>query len=63
MVGGDYDAIAYAEGAYVLNGDGSARVFTDYDLDYNQDVMEVVRYVGGSLNGRKVAAGIKEAGE
>lgn len=61
MVGGDYDAIAYAEGAYVLNGDGSARVFTDYDLDYNQDVMEVVRYVGGSLNGRKVAAGIKEA--
>lgn len=63
MVGGDYDAIAYAEGAYVLNGDGSARVFTDYDLDYNQDVMEVVRYVGGSLNGRKVAAGIKDAGE
>ena len=63
MVGGDYTAIAYAEGAYVLNGDGSARVFTDYDLDYNQDVMEVVRYVGGSLNGRKVAAGIKEAGE
>lgn len=61
MVGGDYDAIAYAEGAYVLNGDGSARVFTDYDLDYNQDVMEVVRYVGGSLNGRKVAAGIKDA--
>ena len=63
MVGNDYTAIAYAEGAYVLNGDGSARVFTDYDLDYNQDVMEVVRYVGGSLNGRKVAAGIKEAGE
>lgn len=63
MVGGDYTAIAYAEGAYVLNGDSSARVFTDFDLNYNQDVMEVVRYVGGSLNGRKVAAGIKEAGE
>lgn len=63
MVGGDYDAIAYAEGAYVLNGDSSARVFTDFDLNYNQDVMEVVRYVGGSLNGRKVAAGIKDAGE
>lgn len=63
MVGGDYDAIAYAEGAYVLNGDASARVFTDFDLNYNQDVMEVVRYVGGSLNGRKVAAGIKEASE
>lgn len=61
MVGGDYDAIAYAEGAYVLNGDSSARVFTDFDLNYNQDVMEVVRYVGGSLNGRKVAAGIKDA--
>lgn len=63
MVGNGYTAIAYAEGAYVLNGDASARVFTDYDLNYNQDVMEVVRYVGGSLNGRKVAAGIKEAGE
>ena len=63
MVGGDYTAIAYAEGAYVLNGDASARVFTDFDLNYNQDVMEVVRYVGGSLNGRKVAAGIKDAGE
>lgn len=61
MVGNDYDAIAYAEGAYVLNGESSARVFTDYDLNYNQDVMEVVRYVGGSLNGRKVAAGIKDA--
>ena len=66
MVGADYLAIAYAEGAYTLIGEPNARVYTDFDITTNRDVMEVVRYVGGSLgssNARKIAAGIKAAGE
>lgn len=55
-----YQAIAYAENSYVLNGDASGRVFTDFDITTNTDVMEVVRYVGGSLQGWKVAAGVKK---
>ena len=63
MVGNDMQAIAYADGqAYVLNGDQTGRVFTDFDITKNQDVMEVVRYVGGSLQGRKLAAGLVKAG-
>lgn len=63
MVGNDMQAIAYADGqAYVLNGDNAGRVFTDFDITKNQDVMEVVRYVGGSLQGRKLAAGLVKAG-
>lgn len=62
MVGGDLEAIAYADGsAYVLNGDSNGRVFRDFDITKNQDVMEVVRYVGGSLQGRKLAAGLVKA--
>lgn len=62
MVGNEMQAIAYADGqAYVLNGDGAGRVFTDFDTNKNQDVMEVVRYVGGSLQGRKLAAGLVKA--
>lgn len=62
MVGGELKALAYADGtAYVLNGDGAGRVFTDFDTTKNQDVMEVVRYVGGSLQGRKLAAGLVAA--
>lgn len=55
---GKYMAIAYAENSYVLNGENNGRVITDFDITKNQDVMEVVRYTAGSLNGRKVAAGI-----
>lgn len=63
MVGNEMQAIAYADGsAYVLNGDSAGRVFTDFDITKNQDVMEVVRYVGGSLQGRKLAAGLVKAG-
>ena len=63
MVGNEMQAIAYADGqAYVLNGDQTGRVFTDFDITKNQDVMEVVRYVGGSLQGRKLAAGLVKAG-
>lgn len=62
MVGGGLEAIAYADGsAYVLNGDSNGRVFRDFDITKNQDVMEVVRYVGGSLQGRKLAAGLVKA--
>ena len=65
MVSADYKAnfkgIAYEDQSYTLNGDQTGRVFTDFDISHNQDVMEVVRYVGGSLAGRKVAAGLKEA--
>lgn len=66
MVGNDYLAIAYADQAYTLAGEPNARVFTDFDITTNRDVMEVVRYVGGSLgsaSARKIAAGIKAAGE
>ena len=67
MVSDDYKTnfkgIAYEDQSYRLNGDQTGRVFTDFDINHNQDVMEVVRYVGGSLAGRKVAAGLKEAGE
>ena len=62
MVVDSMQAIAYADGqAYVLNGDNAGRVFTDFEITKNQDVMEVVRYVGGSLQGRKLAAGLVKA--
>jgi hypothetical protein len=32
-------------------------VRTDFDIDYNRDVMLVERLVAGSLEGNKVAAG------
>ena len=62
MVGADFKGIAYEDQSYTLNGDQTGRVFTDFDISHNQDVMEVVRYVGGSLAGRKVAAGLVKAG-
>lgn len=58
----DFMGIAYEDQSYTLNGDQTGRVFTDFDITKNQNVMEVVRYVGGSLSGRKVAAGLKKAG-
>lgn len=58
----DFMGIAYEDQSYTLNGDQTGQVFTDFDITKNQNVMEVVRYVGGSLSGRKVAAGLKKAG-
>lgn len=57
MTGSGFDMIAYAEGSYVLVGEANASVRTDFDLTYNQDVMLVERYVGGSASGYKTVAG------
>ncbi|WP_455677854.1 hypothetical protein [Sharpea azabuensis] len=54
-----YKAIAFKNQSYVLFGESSATVRTDFDLTKNQDVMLVERYVGGSLDGYHVCAGVK----
>lgn len=51
-----YDVIAYANQGYTLLGTDDM-VRTDFDIDYNRDVMLVERLVAGSLEGNKVAAG------
>lgn len=56
-----YDVIAYADKAYNLIGEASSKVYTDFDLSTNEHVMLNERIVGGSLSGRKAAAGIKTA--
>lgn len=56
-----YDMIAYARDSYVLAGEANASVRTDFDLDKNQDVMLVERYVGGSMTGYKNLAGYASA--
>lgn len=61
MAGSGYDAIAYARETYVLAGERNATVRTDFDLDKNQDVMLVERYVSGSMTGYKNLAGYKSA--
>jgi hypothetical protein len=61
MEGNDFAAIAYVNQAYVLVGEANGSVWTDFDLDTNKDIMLQERYVGGSLEGRKVAAGITPA--
>lgn len=61
MNGAAYDVIAYADQSYVVIGDGQQRVITDFDLNTNRDLMLVERYVGGSLYGYHVAAGVKTA--
>ncbi len=61
MVGSEYKAIAYADKSYVLVGESSASVRTDFDLVKNQDVMLVERYVGGSQQGYKTLAGVVSA--
>lgn len=52
-----YEMIAYARDSYVLAGEASATVRTDFDLAKNQDVMLVERYVCGSATGYKNVAG------
>ena len=61
MANSGYDAIAYARETYVLAGERNATVRTDFDLDKNQDVMLVERYVSGSMTGYKNLAGYKSA--
>ena len=57
----NYEMIAYAEGSYVIAGEANATTRTDFDLNTNQDVMLVERYVGGSATGYKTVAGIAKA--
>lgn len=57
MSNSGYDMIAYSRESYVLAGEANATVRTDFDLDKNQDVMLVERYVGGSMTGYKNLAG------
>lgn len=56
-----FEAIAYANQSYVLVGEPTATVRTDFDMTYNQDVMLVERYVGGSAQGYKTVAGVVKA--
>lgn len=53
----DVKAIAYANQSYVLVGEPTATVRTDFDIDKNQDIMLTERYVGGSAQGYKTVAG------
>ena len=61
MTNSGYDMIAYARESYVLAGEANATVRTDFDLDKNQDVMLVERYVAGSITGYKNLAGYASA--
>lgn len=56
-----YDMIAYSRDTYVLAGERNATTRTDFDLDKNQDVMLVERYVAGSATGYKNVAGYATA--
>lgn len=58
MNSADFDVIAYANQGYALIGEANPKVYTDFDINMNQDVMLVEQFVGGSLFGRKVAAGV-----
>lgn len=57
LVGKDVKAIAYANQSYILIGEPTATVRTDFDTNKNQDVMLTERYVGGSAQGYKTVAG------
>lgn len=61
MANSGYDMIAYSRESYVLAGEQNATVRTDFDLDKNQDVMLVERYVAGSMTGYKNLAGYASA--
>ena len=61
MEGKDVSLIAYQNQSYVLNGEASANTRIDYDLNKNQDIMLLERYVAGSAQGYKTLAGITKA--
>lgn len=58
MDGSGYEMIAYARDSYVIAGEANATTRTDFDLNTNQDIMLVERYVAGSATGYKTVAGI-----
>lgn len=61
MANSGYDAIAYVDGSYMLIGEAGTSVYTQKDLEYNQDVMLAERYVGGSATGFQTVAGYVSA--
>ena len=61
MEGKDVSLIAYQNQSYVLNGEATATTRVDYDLNKNQDIMLLERYVAGSAQGYKTLAGITKA--
>lgn len=61
MANSGFDMIAYADQSYVLAGESSATVRTDFDLNNNQDIMLVERFVAGSATGHKTVAGYASA--
>lgn len=58
---GDYEAVIVDLSAYHIVGDTTPENFTDYDIDYNKYVWEVVACVGGALANANAAVGIKPA--
>lgn len=58
---GDYEAVVVDLSAYHIVGDTNPENFTDYDIDYNKYVWEVVSCVGGGLANKNAAVGIKAA--
>lgn len=58
---GDYEAVIADLSAYHIVGDTNPENFTDYDIDYNKYVWEVVACVGGALANANAAVGIKPA--
>ena len=61
LVGNAVKAIVYVDQSYVLVGDANGTVRTDFDIDYNQDIMLIERYSGGSQQGYKTLAGAVSA--
>ncbi len=58
---GDFNAIVVDLSAYHTVGDTDPENFTDYDIDYNKYVWEVVSCIGGALANKNAAVGIKPA--
>lgn len=56
---GDFEAVVVDLSAYHIVGDTSPENFTDYDIDYNKYVWEVVACIGGALANKNAAVGIK----
>lgn len=61
MTGSGYDVIAWGADGYELFY-GNSMVRTDFDLDYNLDVVLAERYASGSAKGYKKIAGYKTSG-
>lgn len=57
---GEFEAVIVDLSAYHIVGDTTPENFTDYDIDYNKYVWEVVSCVGGGLANKNAAVGIKK---